>query len=263
MTKALTVKQTLKSDAFMQAIGNTLPKHVSPDRMAQIYIAAITKTPLLAKCDQASLFKCLMSLSAWGLEPDGYHAHLIPFQNRKRGVVECQLILDYKGIVELVYRSGKISSIHADVVRDGDLFDYSCGKVLQHRPHFLLKEVDEAIADPAKIVAAYCVVEFKDGASKTELMSRQDVEGIRKRSKASGNGPWVTDFAEMAKKTVFKRAAKWLPISAEVVDAFNADFDRRESLRQKPSESMSADAFDALVAGGDAEAEVSDSSPEA
>ncbi len=241
-----TAKQTLKSEAFIEAIGNVLPKHVSADRMSQIYITAITKIPQLAKCDQASLLKCLMSLSAWGLEPDGYHAHLIPFNNRKRGVTECQLILDYKGIVELIYRAGKISCIHADVVRKGDRFVYSGGKVQDHLPHFLNAEGD-GVEDPEKIIAAYCVCEFKDGATKTELMSVADIEAVRKRSRAGNSGPWVTDFAEMAKKTVFKRAAKWLPISAEIVDAFESDFDSRPSLNRSQPQAMTAEAFDNLM----------------
>ena len=246
MSNQLTAKQTLKSEAFLEAIGNVLPKHVSADRMSQIYITAITKIPQLAKCDQASLLKCLMSLSAWGLEPDGYHAHLIPFNNRKRGVIECQLILDYKGIVELVYRAGQVSCIHADVVRKGDRFIYSGGKVQDHLPHFLNTDGD-TVDDPEKIIAAYCVVEFKDGATKTELMSVADIEAVRKRSRAGNSGPWSTDFAEMAKKTVFKRAAKWLPISAEIVDAFQNDFDRRPAFSNQKPEVISATAFESLL----------------
>jgi recombinational DNA repair protein RecT len=49
-------------------------------------------------------------------------------------------------------------------------------------------------------------------------MSRAEVEGIRARSKAGAKGPWVTDWSEMAKKTIFRRLSKWLPLSAEIQD---------------------------------------------
>jgi recombination protein RecT len=49
-------------------------------------------------------------------------------------------------------------------------------------------------------------------------MTKADVESIRSRSKAGKSGPWVTDWNEMAKKTVFRRASKWVPLSPEVRD---------------------------------------------
>jgi hypothetical protein len=71
--------------------------------------------------------------------------------------------------------------------------------------------------------AVYCIVTFKDGGKHTEVMTLEDVNRIRARSKAANNGPWVTDFDEMAKKTVFRRAAKWITLSPEVQDALERD----------------------------------------
>ncbi len=250
MNQLAKTKATLKSDAFMNAIANVLPKHVSPDRMAQIYITAITKVPLLQECDQGSLFKCLMSLSAWGLEPNGHHAHLIPFRNNKKGIVECQLILDYKGLVELVHRSGKVSSIHSTIICAGDTFDYDKGEVLTHKPYWLCDESTYAECDdPAAVIGALCHVTFKDGATKTELMSRKEIDAVRSRSRSARSGPWVTDFAEMAKKTVFKRCAKYLPLSPEMVDAYQSDYDSPQLRRDEPEATVSPEAFDALLAG--------------
>jgi recombination protein RecT len=215
MTKTITLRDKLNNPAQLQEIARALPKHMSADRMARVTLTAMTRTPKLAECDPASFFQCLMSLSQWGLEPDGRHAHLIPFENRKRGIIECQLIIDYKGFVQLAMRTGNIASIHCDSVCENDEFDYDCGEVLRHKIDFR-KPRGEAYA-------FVCVIKMKDGGKKCEVMTRDEVEAIRKRSRSANNGPWVTDFNEMAKKTVFRRASKWIELSSEIRDAFDND----------------------------------------
>jgi recombination protein RecT len=69
---------------------------------------------------------------------------------------------------------------------------------------------------------------MKDGTCKCEVMGLDQIEAIRKRSRAGSSGPWVTDWDEMAKKTVFRRASKWLSLSPELRDAVNVDDDQIE-----------------------------------
>ena len=52
-----------------------------------------------------------------------------------------------------------------------------------------------------------------------EWMAKEDVDAIRNRARAGGGGPWATDWAEMARKTVLRRAAKYLPRSVSMADA--------------------------------------------
>ena len=94
--KPLTLRQHLSSPSFSAEVSKALPKHLTPDRFLRVALTALTKTPKLADCDQASFFSALLTLSQFGLEPDGRRAHLIPFDNKKRGVLECQLIIDFK-----------------------------------------------------------------------------------------------------------------------------------------------------------------------
>ena len=102
-----TIKGILSSDVMKSQIAAALPKHCTPERMIRAGLTAITKTPELANCTQESFFAAMLSLSQWGLEPDGRHAHLIPYKRT------CQLIIDYKGYVQLCYRSGMVKSIIA------------------------------------------------------------------------------------------------------------------------------------------------------
>lgn len=218
----LTLRDHLETHAFKEQVARALPRHLTPDRFIRVAATAIMRTPKLADCEQVSFFNALLSLSQFGLEPDGRRAHLIPFENRKRGVVECQLIIDYKGLAELAMRSGAVSNLHADVVRDGDLFDYNAGELKSHVPWFLRRDADKPAA-AGDVFAVYSRAKFKDGTDKCEVMSRDDVEAIRSRSRAGQSGPWVTDWDEMAKKTVFRRLSKWLPLSPEFRDAADAE----------------------------------------
>ena len=222
--KQLTIRDQLQNPAVIDQIRKALPSHMSAERMARVALTALTRTPKLAQCTQASFFRCLLDLSSWGLEPDGRHAWLIPYGQ------ECTLILDYKGIVTLAYRSGFCKNIHSDVVREGDQFIYSLGKVLHHTPWAFRVDEDKP-AEAGEVIAAYCVVELKDDASHHEIMTRKEIDAIQKRSKAGSSGPWVTDWTEMARKTVFRRASKWLPLSAEQVDAFDRDDDRPPAIQ--------------------------------
>ena len=209
------IKSLLLSDKMKRQFAIALPKHLTPDRFVRIALTAINKTPKLSQCTQASLFGCLLDLSQIGLEPDGRKAHIIPYGN------QATLIIDYKGLVELVRNSGEIADIHADVVYNNDTFEYSFGSdaKLIHKP---------AVKDRGEPIAAYSFVRLKDGSSSYEVMNNDEINAIRQRSKAKDSGPWRTDWAEMAKKTVFRRHSKWLPLSAEssrLQQAIEKDYD--------------------------------------
>lgn len=260
--KPMTIRDRLNSKAQLEEFARAMPAHCKPERMARVALTAISRTPKLANCDQASFFKCLLDLSQWGLEPDGRRAHLIPYENRKKQITECQLIIDYKGYVELVYRSGIVKSIHADVVRRGDLFEYNLGHVRQHVPHFL--RIDSAKPEKAgDVFAVYCMVELLGGTVKTEIMSKDEVESIKERSSGwqafkkgyTASTPWQTDWNEMAKKTAFRRASKWLPMSAEIVDAFDRDDDKLDDI-PTATQVRSFDEIGNLLSGtGDSESD--------
>lgn len=218
-----TIQNLLEGDEFKLAVAKALPKHLTPDRFVRVACTAMLRTPKLAQCDQTSFFNALLTLSQFGLEPDGRNAHLIPFENRKRGITECQLIIDYKGLVDLAMRSGRISNIHADVICDNDTFTYNLGEIIEHKIDFRKPR--------GSAFAVYAIARFKDGTSKCEVMTMDEVAIIRGRSRAKDSGPWTTDFNEMAKKTVFRRLSKWLTLSPEFRDAVEADADQLEDRR--------------------------------
>ena len=247
-TRALTLRDRLQSPAQVAELSRAMPAHCKPDRMIRVALTALTRTKHLEECTPQSFFLCMLNLSQWGLEPDGRRAHLIPYKNgglsRKAGhdVYECTLVIDYKGYVELAYRSGRVNAIHADVVRRGDLFRYSAGYIVEHVPWFL-RDPDDRPEKEGDIYAVYCIVQMKDMAAKHEVMSVVDVERIKERSSGwqafkkgyTKETPWNSDWSEMAKKTCFRRTQKWLPLSAEIADAMDAEDTKFDPLVPAPS----------------------------
>lgn len=240
------VKELLSSKQFHDQVAMALPRHMKPERFIRVALNATLRQPELIQCQRESLFLALLQLSAYGIEADGRRAHLIPFWDyktctcghpidfhkqgkcqqrnctcnvaQKRRLV--QLIIDYKGLAELVRRSGDVSYIHSDMVLEGDDWDFQFGSeaFLRHKPNLEMGTYKER-----KIKAFYSFVKLKDGTEDFIVMSKADVDAIRERSKSKDSGPWVSDYPEMGKKTVFKRHSKWLPLSPEVQDAVHTD----------------------------------------
>lgn len=212
------IRALLTGDKFKEQLALALPTHLQPDRWIRIALNALTRTPKLMDCTEASLFRCLLDLSALGLEPDGRNAHLIPYGK------DCTLILDYKGLIALAKRSGDVATWSAETVCEHDTFSWTDG-VVNH-------SIDWR-TDRGKVECVYSRVVMQDGTKDFEVMTLAECEAIRKRSRSGNNGPWVSDFAEMCKKTVIRRHSKRLTLSPEFRDALDKDDDRLDTKKER------------------------------
>jgi len=204
------------------AIAQALPKHISAERMARIAMTAVRSNAQLAKCSPVSFLGSLLQASQLGLEvntPLG-HAYLIPYKD------VATLVIGYQGMLDLARRSGLVKAIYAHPVFEGDEFDYELGlePKLRHKP----KEQSDVLTH------VYAVARLLTGEPIFTVLTRAKVETFRARSRASGSGPWVTDFDAMAMKTAVRRLWSWLPKSAEQAvaqrldEALERDVDQRE-----------------------------------
>jgi recombinase, phage RecT family len=220
-SKNKTMKDWLKGDEFKVAMASALPSHMPVDRFIRIALTALMKVPKIAQCTQHSLFKCMLDCGSLGLEPDGRRAHIIPYENRKAGTVEAQLIIDYKGLIELSKRSGEVKNWRAEIVCENDDFSWENG-IVTHKVDWFNPR--------GKALAVYSHVRNTKDVDDYEVMTLAEVGEIRKRSKAANSGPWVTDFNEMAKKTVIRRHSKRLTLSPEFMEALQKDADRFDDI---------------------------------
>ena len=207
-------------------IAKMLPRHLNAERLLKVAQIAVTTTPGLLECDVPSLIGSIGQCAQMGLEPNTVlgHAYLVPFntkrkdgQGNERWVKSVQVIIGYKGLIDLARRSGQIVSIAAHEVHENDHFDlvYGLDEKLEHRPNF-----DERGA----LIGFYAVAKLKDGGHSFEFMSRKQVEQIMAGTQSKGKyGPWKDNFVEMGRKTVIRRLAKYLPLSIEFQTAVALD----------------------------------------
>lgn len=212
--------------AYLKKMGpqieKALPKHMDADRMARIALTTIRQTPKLLQCEIPSLLGAVMQAAQLGLEPGLIgHCYIIPYGR------EATFIIGYKGMIDLARRSGHIESIYAQVVYENDEFEYEFGldPKLVHKPSLGVR---------GAFKAAYGVAKYKDGGFHIEVMGKEDIDKIRKRSKAANNGPWVSDYEEMAKKTVIRRMWKYLPISIEIQEQAARDETVKKDIEDEP-----------------------------
>ena len=200
----------LSGDQVLSKIQSVMAGEMTAQRVTQVALLAANRTPKIADTTPGSILQCLMDCSSLGLEPDSRNAYLIPYGK------SCTLIVGYKGLILLIRRSGEVSVIYSQIVYENDGFEVSFGSGggLRHVPVF---------KDRGEIKLVYSFVQFKDGSEDWEIMTLDEVEAIRSRSKSANNGPWVTDFGEMAKKTVLRRHSKRMPfgIAAKVEEVMN------------------------------------------
>lgn len=215
--KSKTIFDVIQAGA--KQFATALPKHVNSERFVRIAITTIRQNPKLAKCSQESLLGALMVSAQLGLEPGTLgQCYLIPFENKKAGTVECQFQIGYKGLIELLRRSGQLSDIYSYTVYENDDFniEYGLSRTLTHKPNF-----DER----GEIKGFYAVAILKDGAKAFEYMTKDEItkheEKYRKGSYK--NDVWNKNFEEMAQKTVVKKLLKWLPVSVEFLEMASKD----------------------------------------
>ncbi len=227
--KAVALKEYLSDKRVVESITRVLPQHMKADRLVRIALQAASRTPALLECTRESFVLALVSAAQLGLEAGGLlgSAYLVPYRN-KNGNREVQLIPGYRGLIDLARRSGAVKKIEARVVRKGDEFrlDYGAERIT-HVPA-TTEDADDPGSGDVGILGAYAVATLSDGEKQFEFMSRAEIDAIRRRSRAANDGPWVTDYSEMARKTVVRRLAKYLPLSAELARAMEIE-DNAES----------------------------------
>jgi recombination protein RecT len=192
-------------------IERALPRHLDGDRMARIALTSFRRNPALGSCDPKSVLAAVIQASQLGLEPDTLgRSYLIPYGR------ECQFIPGWKGLTDLVHRSG-IATVWTGAVYDGDVLEYGIGD----SPYVLHKPT--GACDPAKLTHVYAVARMKGVKFPiVEVWTVDRVNKHRDRYNKVGKKHYSFAHPEMyARKVVLLQVIKYLPASPELATAID------------------------------------------
>lgn len=201
-------------DSFQNVL---VDRSLNFEREAGFAIQVLTASDYVAKLaagDRQSVVNAVTNIAAIGisLNPAKKQAYLVP----RKGKI-C-LDISYMGLIDLAIQSGSIMWAQADLVYANDAFTLNG---FDRPPTHSFNPFSKERGD---MVGAYVVVKMHSGDYLTECMNREDIDAIKNRSesvKAGKQSPWDTDYGEMAKKTVVKRAYKYWPKSDRLDQAIH------------------------------------------
>ena len=175
---------------------------MAPEAFARVAFNAVMTNPKILDCEPKSLRHAVLLCAQRGLLPDGESASIVPYKGK------AGLLVGYKGMADLVRKAVPGIGIRMVAVNDQDEFEYEEGLnfVLRHIPD------RETVTTEQNFVAAYMVVEFKEGTKEVTVMFKAEIDRIRKTYASTSSKAWANEYVEQAKKTVGRRGFKRLPI---------------------------------------------------
>ncbi len=230
------------------------------ERFARICLTAVRNTPKLANSTMESFAAAMMICAQLDLEPNTPQglAFLIPYENRRKNVTECQFQVGYKGLLQLAYRSGMVASFNADVVYraevEAGMFRYCKGisPTIGHDVDLLKPELRDG-----EIVAAYAACVLHGGQPLLRVVDAREVERAQKTSASmaaakkygkTDSSPWQTSPEAMWMKTAIKRLAAWMPQTEMLALAVEND-DKAERGESLVAEKSDTEKLNAALAG--------------
>ncbi|MEO5368510.1 MAG: recombinase RecT [Magnetococcus sp. DMHC-1] len=200
-------------------ISQLVPKNVNKERLMQLALDAARINPSLLDCSKSSFMNAVLACAKTGLEPATpfNYIHFVPFRG-KTGISEVQVILGYKGLMELALRTGKVKNFQVGTIKEGDQFKCQFGSQpwLAYTP---------ALLDRGATVAFFALAMLVDGTSQFVVINVDDVNRIRSKARGANlpGSPWVEHFDSMGEKTALRKLCKTLQMSPELAAAIAID----------------------------------------
>lgn len=210
------------------------------------FITAITSAvganPKLQECTNESIFSAALLGASLNLPPSpqlGYF-YLVPFKDKKAGLIKAQFQLGYKGYIQLALRTGQYKRLNVLEIKEGEFINWN-----PLTEDFQFKCIaDEEEREKAPTVGYYVMFELINGFTKQLFWTRKKMElyadtysqafdlNIYKQLQAGTykgelwklSSYWYKEFDDMAKKTMLKQIiSKFGPMSTEMAKAFEND----------------------------------------
>lgn len=198
-------------------IANSLPNSISPDYLIQVIMNTALANPQILECSQASILGAILKTAQYGLIPDGQlgQAYLIPYL--VKGVLTCNFQIGYKGLLQLVRRSGNVKSVIANTVYEGDIFEYDLsGGVKKH------ERTKDTKFEDAAITHFYAIIKYVNGGEDFYVGTKDQIDAHKikfSKSWKDSKSPWQTSYPAMGEKTALIQVTKYASVSTEAQTA--------------------------------------------
>lgn len=210
---ALIMREVESRQQEMEALA---PKGYTADYFYASLRLYFASSPKLLTCSAVSVARAMLRVAQTGLEL-GVSCDILPFESRRGGAPAAQFNPRTCGLVELMLKAG-VRSVNYAVVREGDFFEYTLGAPpsIQHRP---------LMPNKGLILAAWSSIETKHGSYQIVVMSKDDIDGIRKAYSQNWKSGDLEDIPWYAAKTVLRQGAKYAPKNPRLAAALRFDED--------------------------------------
>lgn len=205
-------------DSLGQDLADSLPATINLTRFRAAFVNLAVHNPGIFACTPESLRSALVKCAHDGLLPDGRLAAIVPFRDGESKTSKAQYLPMVQGLISRARELGDLFSVTANCVFEADHFEYdpSDPDSTVHKPPRLNQ-------DRGGIIGAYVI--FRDLEKRVihrEIMDLAEIQKVQKVSRAK-SGPWQAWFDQMARKTVIRRGAKFVPMSAELRQIIERD----------------------------------------
>lgn len=218
----------ISTPGYQKMINNTLKDPKRAQRFVASITSAVAINPALQECDPATILSGALLGESLNLSPSPQlgQYYLVPFRNTKKGCMDAQFVLGYKGYVQLALRSGYYKHLNVIAVKAGELVKFN---PLTEEIDIHLNE-DELAREASATIGYLATFEYLNGFSKTIYWSRDKMEAHALRyskgyAAKKGYTFWEKDFDAMAFKTMLRQLiSKWGIMSIDLQTAFEADY---------------------------------------
>jgi recombination protein RecT len=193
---------------------NLLKKHnIEPAQFIQIVTSELKKNEKLVQAfneNPSSMFASILAGAEIGLIPSDMLGEFYLIPRRIDSRLTVTPLIGYKGLVNILLRSGEITKIHTECVFEGDEFEpiYGLEPNIIHKPNFNV----ERNANTLKFV--YAVAKLKNGEYQFQVLTKGEILKIKAMSRYE-NDLYFNDKKDpnlwMVRKTVLIQLSKMLP----------------------------------------------------
>lgn len=198
----------LASELERPSVVEALPSDFNRARFVQNTVALVQGSEELSRMPQAKLVPALMKGAYLGLDFFNKECYAVPYGQ------QVQFMPSYTGMVKLAKRFSKrpLTDIYGHIVRDGDEFETGMEDGREY-VRFKPKPFNDG-----PIIGAFAVAQFADGGIKVEVMSKAQLDAVKRMSKAQSGTAWKFFSDEMYKKSVIRRLCKGIDLDMENVE---------------------------------------------